>query len=114
MKHASSLPLKLALLALLAVVPCDARRHRYGHGGGHSKLSRDLRDTRSDLEMIHQRTRELASFEDEVRASMCDDSSEVVMDATAEGRKTRQWPPRWAQPMVLIGTIGYSVAFLNA
>ena len=32
----------------------------------------------------------------------------------ASRKASREWPPRWAQPVVVGGVIGYSVMFLNA
>lgn len=69
-----------------------------------------------------QRRRELAeeaAAQDAELQAMAgpEDSLEAIEDDlvhAATRTTTKEWPPKWAQPVVVVGCIGYSVMLFNA
>ena len=98
------------VLMLIALEPCGARRHRYGHNA-RKQPTRSATFAVSDHAALRRETAEEARREEEEKR-LGDLDDEVLQAATRKA--TREWPPRWAQPVVVAGCLGYSVIFLNA
>ena len=111
-------------LRLLLLLTCfligEARRHRYGSLNHRPAQRRSVHPVMDSW--AEQRRRELAeeaAAQDAELQAMAgpEDSLEAIEDDlvhAATRTTTKEWPPKWAQPVVVVGCIGYSVMLFNA
>ena len=110
------------LFAFMALCCClgDARRHRYGH----SNLQRRQVTTRpSRGHLDDDQNASMESIETDVVVEARDhnrNNDEVRSERWLSGTATHipfivcaQWPPRWTQPVLIVGTLWYSSLFFT-